>query len=120
MSAQAPMPTRRHIRRVFVGTFGIQVLFWLLACLWLLNVADLALTKYSMDLGYASESNDVMRYFLHVGTFTAAAFKVGIVTVGVLMLWQLRRYRAALFAAVLLAGIFAAVVAYEVFWLTSL
>ena len=50
----------------------------------------------------------------------AAVFKIGIVTVGALVLWRLRRYRAALFAAVVLAGIFAAVVAYQVFWLTSL
>ena len=121
MSGEATrLPRSARIRRVYVGAFGQQVLLWLLLGLWLCNVADLLLTKYSLWLGVASESNDVMRYFLHVGTLTAAMFKVGIVTIGVLLLWRLRRYRAALFAAGLLAAIFAAVVAYEAFWLTSL
>ncbi len=120
MIAEPPTPRRSRIRRVYVGPFGQQALAYLLVGLWLLNVADLLLTKYALWLGFATESNDVMRYFLHVGTVTAAVFKVGIVTVGVLVLWRLRRYRAALFAAVMLAGIFAAVVAYQLFWLTSL
>lgn len=120
MIAEPRAPRRARIRRTYVGPFGRQVLVYLLAGLWLLNITDLLLTKYALWLGFATESNDVMRYFLHVGTFTASVFKVGIVTIGVLVLWRLRRYRAALFAAVLLAGIFAAVVAYQVFWLTSL
>ena len=61
-----------------------------------------------------------MRYFLHQGTVTAAAFKIGLITAGALVLWRLRRYRSALMAAVLLAGVFAAVVAYQAFWLASL
>jgi hypothetical protein len=118
--ADPSKPRRLRISRVYVGPFGQQVLAYLLVGLWLLNVADLLLTKHALGIGFATESNDVMRYFLHVGTFTASVFKVGIVTVGVLVLWRLRRYRAAIFAAVLLAGVFAAVVAYQVFWLTSL
>jgi len=117
---EQPTTRRSRIRRIYVGPFGQQLLFWLLLGLWLLNIADLLLTKYALWLGFATESNDVMRYFLHVGTFTAAVFKVGMVTIGALVLWQLRRYRAALFAAVLLAGVFAAVVAYQVLWLMSL
>jgi hypothetical protein len=118
--ADPSKPRLSRIRRVYVGPFGQQVLACLLIGLWLLNVADLLLTKYALWLGFATESNDVMRYFLRVGTLTASVFKVGIVTIGALVLWRLRRYRAAMFAAVLLAGIFAAVVAYQVFWLTSL
>ena len=113
---------RRYLalRSPRLGPFGVRVLFWLLVALWLLNVADLTLTSYGIWLGFASESNGVMRYFLHQGTVTAAVFKVGLVTAGALVLWRLRRYRSALIAAVLLVGVFAAVVSYQAFWLASL
>jgi hypothetical protein len=97
-----------------------RFLLLLLIELSLLNVADLALTRYAMWLGFATESNGVMDYFLRAGTVPALVFKVGIVTVGALLLWRLRAYRVATFAAVLLAGVLAAVVAYQVFWVLSL
>jgi hypothetical protein len=96
------------------------VLFWTLCYLWVLNAADLALTSYGIWLGFASEGNGVMRYFLHQGTAPAAGFKIGIVTVGALLLWRLRRYRTTLVAAVTLTGVLAAVVTYQAFWLASL
>jgi len=113
---------RRYLslRSPRLGPFGVVVLFWLLVALWVLNIADLALTSYGIWLGFATEANGVMRYFLHQGTATAAVFKIGLITVGVLLLWRLRRYRSALFAAILLTGVFAAVVAYQAFWLSSL
>ena len=108
------------MRSPHVGPSGEPVLFWTLCYLWVLNVADLALTSYGIWLGFASEGNGVMRYFLHQGTAPAAGFKIGIVTVGVLLLWRLRRYRTALVAAVTLTGVLAAVVTYQAFWLASL
>jgi hypothetical protein len=103
-----------------MGPLGMQALPFLLAELWLLNIADLALTKYAIWLGFASESNGVMGFFLRAGTVPAAVFKVGIVTVGVLALWCLRRHRVAFLAAILLTAAFAAVVAYQAFWVASL
>ena len=50
------------------GVAGEQLLFWLLLALWVLNVADLLLTHYVLWLGFATEENGVMRYFLHEGT----------------------------------------------------
>jgi hypothetical protein len=97
-----------------------RLLLLLLAELWVLNVADLALTRYAMWLGFATESNGIMDYFLRAGTVQALAFKVGIVTVGALLLWRLRAYRVATVAAVLLTGVLAAVVSYQVFWVLSL
>jgi len=88
--------------------------------LWLLNVADFALTRYALWLGFATESNGVMDFFLRAGAAPAVAFKIGIVTVGALLLWRLRAYRAATVAAVLLTGVLAAVVSYQVFWVLSL
>lgn len=113
---------RRYLalRSPRLGPFGTKVLFWLLVALWLLNAADLSLTSYGIWLGFASESNGVMRYFLHQGTLTAAFFKIGLITLGALLLWRLRRYRSALAGAALLAAVFAAVVAYQALWLASL
>jgi hypothetical protein len=97
-----------------------RLLLLLLVELWALNVADQALTRYSLRLGFATESINVMDFFLSAGTVPALAFKVGIVTVGALMLWRLRDYRVATAAAALLAGVLAAVVAYQAFWVLSL
>jgi hypothetical protein len=97
-----------------------RLLLLLLVQLWALNVADLALTRYAMWLGFATESNNVMDFFLRAGTVPALAFKVGIVTVGALLLWRLRAYRAATLAAALLAGVFAAVVVYQALWVLSI
>lgn len=102
------------------GIRGEQLLFWCLLELWVLNVADLLLTRYALWLGFATEENGVMRYFLHEGTLLAAAFKIGIVTVGVVALWRVRRRPAALGAAILLTVVFAAVVAYQAAWVLSL
>jgi hypothetical protein len=54
-----------------------RLLLLLLVQLWLLNVADLALTRYAMWLGFATESNGVMDFFLRAGTVPALAFKIG-------------------------------------------
>lgn len=108
---------RRQLR---LGAPRPQVVGWLLVELWLLNIADLLLTRRAIWLGFATESNAVMGHFLRQGTLPAVVFKVGIVTVGSLLLWRLRRRREALLAAVALTAFFAAVVAYEVLWLLSL
>jgi Domain of unknown function (DUF5658) len=102
------------------GVSGEQLLFWLLLALWVLNVADLLLTHYVLWLGFATEENGVMRYFLHEGTLTATVFKIGIVSVGALLLWRVRHRPAVLVAAALLVAVFAAVVAYQAAWALSL
>ena len=114
------LPTARRRTWPHPSESRDRLLLLLLVELWALNVADLALTRYSLWLGFATESNGVMDYFLRAGTVPALAFKVGIVTVGALLLWRLRVYRVATVAAVLLAGVLAAVVAYQVFWVLSL
>jgi len=108
----------RHQLRL--GAPRPQVVAWLLVELWVLNIADLLLTRRAIWLGFATESNRVMGHFLREGTLSAVVFKVGVVTVGSLLLWRLRRHRAALLAAVALTAFFAAVVAYEALWVASL
>ena len=112
-----PVDKAAAVRR---GIRGEQLLFWCLLELWVLNVADLLLTRYALWLGFATEENGVMRYFLHEGTLMAAVFKIGIVTIGVAALWRVRHRPAALAAAVLLTVVFAAVVAYQAAWVLSL
>jgi hypothetical protein len=97
-----------------------RLLLLLLVELSALNVADLALTRYALWLGFATESNGIMDYFLRAGTLPALLFKVGMVSLGALLLWRLRAYVAATVAAALLTGVFAAVVSYQVFWVLSL
>jgi hypothetical protein len=105
---------------VRLGVSREQLLVCLLLELWLLNVADLLLTRYAIWLGFATESNSVMRYLLSEGAWTAAVFKLGVVTIGALLLWKMRRRPAALAAAVLLVALFGAVVGYQALWLASL
>ena len=101
------------------GVSRARVLFWLLLGLWVFNVLDFLLTRRAIALGRATEANGVMGYLLHVGTSTAFAFKMGLVTVGCLLFWRLRRHDTVLFAAVLLAAVFAAVVIYQTLWIAS-
>jgi len=97
-----------------------QLVFWLLLELWVLNVADLLLTHYALWLGFATESNGVMAFLLREGTLTATVFKLGIVTVGVLVLWRVRYRPVVPVVAALLAAFFAGVVAYQVAWVLFL
>ena len=102
-----------------LGRFGQLVLLCILVELWILNIADLLLTRYSLWLGFAKESNGVMDYFFRSGTVPTLVFKIGIVTVGALLLWRLRHYRTALIAAALLTGVYTAVVVYQTLWVMS-
>ena len=61
-------------RTPLLGAFGVRVLLWLLVELWVLNVADLLLTRYSLSLGFATESNGVMDYFFRSGTVPTVVF----------------------------------------------
>jgi len=60
-----------------------------------------------------------MDYFFRSGTVPTITFKIGMVTVGSLLLWRLRHYRTALIAAALLTGVFTAVVVYQTLWVLS-
>jgi hypothetical protein len=103
-----------------LGQTGRRVLLLLLIALSVLNVCDFGLTRYAMWLGFATESNGVMDFFFRQGDVAAAVFKAGVVTAGAAGLWLLRRHRAALTAAVILAASFAAVVAYQALWIVAL
>jgi hypothetical protein len=122
ISGEGAAEPRRDWASSLLGRLGVSaphLLLILLAEVWLLNVADLLLTRYVLRLGFATESNVVMDYFIRQGHFAAGAFKMGIVTVGVLLLWLLRRRAGVMLGAVLLTGVFAAVVAYQAAWIVG-
>lgn len=89
---------------------------WLLALIWFLSLCDLLLTRSAMNQGRAAEANAVMNYAFNAGSVPAFVFKMGVTTVGVLLLWLLRRHRLAFVAASLLTALLAAVVTYEALW----
>jgi hypothetical protein len=117
-----PVATRADWASALLARLGVsstQFLFLLLAEIALFNVVDLLLTRYVLRLGFATESNAVMGFFFRQGSLAAGVFKLGIVTTGVVLLWMLRRRRGVVLGAVLLTGVFAAVVAYQVAWIVQ-
>lgn len=97
-----------------------QPLRWLLPALWLLNLVDLLLTREALARGVAVEANRVVGYFIDVGPLAAVAFKIGVVTFGVVVLWRLRRHRITLVGTALITGVYALIVVYEAVYLTYL
>lgn len=95
------------------------VVAWSLAFLWLLNLADVALTHKLLSAG-AIEANVVVEAFLRLGFFWGAAIKVAFVTAGVLFLWHERRRRLVYRGAVVVTVIYALVVVYELMGLRLL
>ncbi len=68
-------------------------MLWLLVAVWVCNVADLLLTRAALSAGRATESNAAMAFLFRQGTWTAAVAKIVVVTLGVILLWRLRRNR---------------------------
>lgn len=91
----------------------------LLITIVVMNVADAALTLHATGSGEVVEANPVMAAALHVGAGTFAVVKLAVVCLGVLLLWWQRGHRWVLPAAALLAGVFVAVVTYQILWVLS-
>jgi Domain of unknown function (DUF5658) len=85
----------------------------------LLSLVDLVLTLTLLRLGVI-EANPVMRYLFASGATQAAVVKSGVIVVASLVIWQLRRRRPALTAALLIVSLYGAVVAYEAVGLAHL
>jgi hypothetical protein len=85
----------------------------------ILSALDLVLTRMLLHHGVV-EGNPIMRHFFRNGAVQAAAVKFSLIAAASLAIWALRRRRAAVEAALFLAGIYGAVVLYEVFGLARL
>ena len=103
---RAPWSVRRGLART-------RLLAWLLAIVWLANLCDLVLTLRALSQGRATEANRLMAVVLQGGSLGAALIKVGGVTLGVVLLWLLRRRGIVLPATAVLALAFVALVVYE-------
>ena len=65
----------------------------LIACIWLLNAFDLALTILAHKQGMLQEGNPLAREFLQQGPLTLTLYKVGLVLIGSYPLVRFRRAR---------------------------
>jgi hypothetical protein len=93
-----------------------RLMFWLLLGLWVLNVCDLVLTTQGIQTGHAREANGVMRLLLHEGLVPTLGFKLGVVTIGVVILWRLRRHHVTFTAVAVLTATYGLIVLYQALW----
>jgi len=100
------------------GVIGRSVTVWALALLWVLNLCDILLTRQALHSGVAREANRLMSSLITLGWAPALAFKIGVVSLGVVLLWRYRGSRLAQSASVALAGFYALVVLYQVVFVT--
>lgn len=84
-----------------------------------LSVLDLVLTLILLRMGVV-EGNPFMRYLFEGSPAQAPIVKCGLVSAASLAIWTLRRNRAALEAALFLAGAYSVVVIYEIVGLVKL
>jgi hypothetical protein len=84
-----------------------------------LNLTDFALTMNALA-GGASEANPVMASLFKAGPVWAGVFKTCAVLVATALVWECRRYRKALLAAVLMLLVFAVIFVYHMVGLTLL
>lgn len=91
-------------------------LLWLLVAANALNIADYGLTLNALANGFA-EGNPVMGFLIEMSPVWAGVFKVFAVLLASLIVWQLRRYRKALIAALGMLVVFAAVFAWHLYGL---
>ncbi len=107
-------------RTSWLVSHGIKprpVLIAALAALWLLNLWDLFLTHFALQNGLASEANRLMDFLLALGWLPAAIFKVGVVSLGVVVLWKYRHHRLALRSTGALTAFYGLVVIYQAVFL---
>ena len=97
----------------------VRFLAGLLSALWVLNAVDLAVTTWAIAHHRAREANRLMAALFASGTVPAAVFKLGLVTLGVVLLWRLRRRRLVVAATGLLTAVFASLVTYELLWIVG-
>jgi hypothetical protein len=96
------------------------VLVAALAALWMLNLWDLFLTHFALQSGLASEANSLMNFLLGLGWLPAAVFKVGVVSLGVAVLWRYRHHRLVLRSTAALTLFYCLVVIYQAAFLVRL
>ncbi|MBN1628492.1 MAG: hypothetical protein JW990_01895 [Thermoleophilia bacterium] len=96
-----------------------KALFWLLVVVNVLNIADFGLTLNALAHGF-QEGNPVMGFLFEVNPAWAGVFKVLAVVLASLLVWQLKRYRKALIAAIGMLLVFAGVFIWHLYGLAMM
>jgi hypothetical protein len=84
----------------------------------LLSILDLVFTLRALQNG-AQEANPLMNALLAWNPAVAGGVKVGIIMALSLLIWQMRRYRIVLKVAVFALVVYAAIIAYHVYFLIA-
>ncbi len=93
-------------------------LWVLLVTVNVLNVADFVLTLNALAAG-GGEANPIMRPLFAASPVYAGLFKFVAILAVTLIVWQCRRFRRALEAALIMVGIFTVVFFYHIFGLLA-
>lgn len=83
------------------------------------NLADFSLTVRVLAQG-GQEANPILRSLFAADPLYAAAFKGAAVLLTTWVVWRCRRFRSGLEAALIMVGVFGAVLVYHLFGLTAL
>lgn len=93
-----------------------RALWFLLATVNVLNVADFALTLNALSHGFA-EGNPLMGFMLELSPAWAGIFKMLCILLASLLVWRLKRYRKALVMAIAMLVIFAGIFVWHLYGL---
>src|SRR4051812_5703847 len=93
-----------------------SAVFWLSCVLVVLtcNALDATVTLCAIEFGDATEANPLMAVLLSAGTLPFIVVKHTLVSLGLVLLWRLRRRPLARHAAVLAMTVYPALFLYEV------
>ncbi len=101
-----PVGTLRHDRRT-------QLLWMMAAAILILNLIDGVVTLAVVHAGAAEEANPLMALSLNWGNVEFMMIKLGLVSLGVALLWRMRYNRYAAVAMTSLAAIYSLVFVYH-------
>ena len=104
---------------VLAGLRDRPATLWvLLVAVNVLNMADFLLTL-NVLAGGGGEANPILRPLFEASPIYAGLFKFAVVFIVTLIVWRCRRFRRALEAALIMAGVFAVVFFYHIFGLLA-
>jgi hypothetical protein len=87
--------------------------FWAAIFLLFFNVLDAVFTLGAIQAGAAEEANPLMAWPLELGVAWFMVVKLGVVSLGVLLLWRARRSLLASAGLLGLCAVYAGVIAYH-------
>ena len=87
--------------------------FLLASALIIMNLIDAVFTLGFVELGAATEANPIMEILLSSGPVLFVIGKMGLVSLGVVLLWRFRHVKAALVGLITTTGVYSVLCAYH-------